>query len=277
MTVDKLHKAWAKLGQLETQEKYLVERLSHIHKEIGAQKLEIDDLIKGRPPAINRLPTELLSQIFSLCIPDPKFPEKPLYRIVCVSRRWRDVVWNDPSFWTSIKVASTQRKKLLKKQLKRSRKALLDIWIEDWDPLRLCDEYAKFSALLDAIVPHANRWRSIIISDSTNLEFVESIFKYRVFEHLSVPFLREFSMDIEDDFADLPYPGFLSPTHAPTLQHLTFRSPFQMDNFVPPPTLKTLRLAFSQEDDSPPVISMLAPAQSLILLELDGDSTGSLK
>ena len=130
MAIDELHKAWAKLDQLETQERYLVERLSDIHKAIKAQKLKISDL---GPPAINRLPTELLLQIFTFCIPDPKFPKKPLHRIVSVLHRWRDVVWNDPSFWTSIKVTPSQDKKLLKKQLKRSCKALLDIWIGDWD------------------------------------------------------------------------------------------------------------------------------------------------
>ena len=130
MAIDELHKAWAKLDQLETQERYLVERLSDIHKVIKAQKLKISDL---GPPAINCLPTELLLQIFTFCIPNPKFPKKPLHWIVSVLRRWRDVVWNNPSFWTSIKVTPSQDKKLLKKQLKRSCKALLDIWIGDWD------------------------------------------------------------------------------------------------------------------------------------------------
>ncbi|KIM62836.1 hypothetical protein SCLCIDRAFT_777446 [Scleroderma citrinum Foug A] len=175
MAVDELHKAWAKLHQLEGQERHLVEWLSHIHKEIEAQRLKIDDLVKARPPPINRLPTELLSRIFTLCIPDPKFPEKPLHRIVCVSRLWRDVVWNDTSFWTSIKVTRTQGEKLLKNQLKRSRKALLDIWIEDWDYRPLHNAYDKLRALLGAIVPHANRWRSLIISYGMKPEFMESI------------------------------------------------------------------------------------------------------
>ena len=99
MAVDELHRALAKLDKLERQERYLVKMLSEIRKVIEAQKLKIDDL---GPPAINRLPTELLLQIFTLCIPDPKFPEKPLHRIIGVSRRWRDVVWNNASFWTSI-------------------------------------------------------------------------------------------------------------------------------------------------------------------------------
>ena len=274
MAIDELHKAWAKLDQLERQERYLVEKLYHIHKEIGAQKLEIDDLIKGRPPAINRLPTELLSQIFALCIPDSKFPEKPLHRIVSVSRRWRDVVWDDPSFWTSIKVTPTQDKKLLKKQLKRSRKALLDIWIADWDDHRVYDAYDKLCALLGAIVPHANRWRSLIISESMDLEFVEPILMKM--NHLSIPFLREFSINITDDldYPDMPCPDFLSPTCAPALEYLTLKPSFQLDNFTALPALKVLHLTFPYADDPPPVISMLTPAQSLISLVLDGGSTG---
>ena len=274
MAVDALHKAWAKLDQLETQERYLGERLSHIHKEIEAQKLEIDDLIKGRPPAINRLPTELFSQIFALCIPDPKFPEKPLHRIVGVSCRWRDVVWNDPSFWTSIKVTPTQDEKLLKKQLKRSRKALLDIWIEDWDDYLVhdMDAHDKFYALLGAIVPHANRWRSLIISENMDLGLMESILAE--INCVSIPFLREFSIGILDDLDYLPWPDFLSPARAPALEHLTLKPAFQLDNFMALPTLKVLHLTFPQADNPPPVVSMLTPVQSLTSLVLDGDSTG---
>jgi len=272
MAVDELHKAWAKLDQLERQERYLVERLSHIHKEIDAQKLEIDDLIKARPPAVNRLPTELLSQIFTLCIPDPKFPEKPLHQIVGVSRRWRDIVWNNPSFWTSIKVTPDQGEKGLKKQLERSHKTLLDIWFDDWHYYPIHVAHDKLYPLLDAIVPHANRWRSLIISNSMDPDLVESILTK--ISHLSVPFLREFTMDIWDNFEDLPYPDFLLPTRAPALQHLTLKSPFQLDNFVAPPTLKTLHMAFPETDNSYPVISMLTPVQSLTSLELDGESTG---
>ena len=169
-----------------------------------------------------------------------------------------------------------QGENLLKEQLKRSRKALLDIWIEDWDHHRI---YDKFRALLDAIVPHATRWRSLTISDSIELEFVESILTE--LNHLSVPVLREFSMDIWDDFDSLPYlpyPDFLSPTRTPALQHLTLRPSLQLDTFMALPTLKTLHLNFAQADDPPPVISMLTPAQSLTSLILDGDSIGwSLK
>jgi len=277
MTVDELHRAWAKLDQLERQERYLVEMLSDIHKEIKIQKLKIDHLVKARPPTVDRLPTELLSQVFTLCIPDPKFPEKPLHQIVSVSRRWRDVVWNNPSFWTSIKVTPDQGKKLLKKQLKRSCKAMLDIWIEDWDEDQDEDReyvYVKFHALLDAIVPHANRWRSLIISNSMDSEFMESILTK--ISHLSIPFLKKFTMDVWDEFNSPPYLDFLSPIRVPALQRLTLGSPFQLDNFVAPPTLKTLYLTFAQAeaDNPPPVISMLTPAQSLTSLILDDDSTG---
>ena len=275
MTVEELHRAWAELDELEKQERYLVERLSEIRKAIKAQRLKIDDL---GPPTINRLPTELLSQIFALCIPDPKFPEKPLHRIVGVSRRWRDVVWNNPCFWTSIKVRPFQGKNVLEKQLKRSRKALLDIWIEDWDHYELYEECFGFHALLNAIVLHVNRWRSLTISDGMAPEFVESIFTK--LNHLRIPFLSSFSFDACDDF-DGPYPhypNFLSPTRTPTLQHLTLRPSLQLDTFMALPTLKTLYLAFAQTDDLPSVTSKLTPAQSLTSLVLDGDNTGwSLK
>jgi len=277
MAVDELHKALAELDELERQERHLVERLSEIRKAIEAQKLKIDDL---GPTTINRLPPELLSQIFTLCIQDPKYPEKPLHRIVGVSRRWRDVVWNNPSFWTSIKVTQIQCKKSLKKQLERSRKAFLDIWIGDWDYNEKDDALDKPRALLAAIFLHANRWRSLTIdTDSMSTEFVESILTE--LNHLSVTSLREFSMIIWDDIGErfgVPYPDFLSPTRTPALQHLALKQAFPLVTFMALHTLKTLHLNFEKADRSPPVISMLTPAQSLTSLVLDGDSTGwSLK
>jgi len=270
MAVDELHRALAKLDKLERQERYLVKMLSEIRKVIEAQKLKIDDL---GPPAINRLPTELLLQIFTLCIPDPKFPEKPLHRIVGVSRRWRDVVWNNASFWTSIKVTQMHREKSLKKQLKKSRKAFLDIWIEDWDYDEKDDVDDKFQALLAAIVPHANRWRSLTIhSHRMPTEYVESILAE--LNHLSVTSLREFSIiGNPSDDPPGPYPDFLSPTCTLALQHLTLEPSFQLDTFMALPTLKTLHLTFAEENHFPPVISMLTPAHSLTSLVLDGDST----
>ena len=270
MPVDELHKALAELDQLERQER-------HLRKAIEAQKLKIDRL---GPTTINRLPPELLSQIFTLCIPDPKFPEESLNRIVGVSRRWRDVVWNNPSFWTFIKVTQIQHKKSLEKQLERSGKALLDIWIEGWD-YRPPYDRDQFHALLGAIVPHANCWRSLTINtDSMEQEFVESFLTE--FDHLSITSLQEFTMDIWDNgngLPYLPYPDFLSPlTRTPALQHLTLKPSFQLDTFMALPTLKTLHLTFAKADHSPPVISMLTPAQSLTSLVLDGGSAGwSLK
>ena len=117
-------------------------------------KLRYVLLVSKRPPAIgDHLPTELLSRIFTFCIPDQEFPEKPLHQIVGVSRRWRDIVLNDASFWTSIKVTATQKVSLLKAQLKRSRSAPLDIWV-----LQLCYPHkSECQALLDILVPHAER------------------------------------------------------------------------------------------------------------------------
>ena len=270
MAVEELHRARAELDELEKQERCLVERLSEVRKAIQAQKLKIEDM---GPPTINRFPIELLSQIFALCIPDPKSPEKPLHRIVSVSRRWRDIVWNNPSFWTSIKMMPIQPKKSLKKKLKRSQKALLDIWIGDWD-YRICDVHVMFHTSLGAIIPHADRWRSLTIDlDGMDMAFVECIL--RKLTHLSIPFLREFSMVINsyDDWHPYPYPDFLSPIRTPALQHLTLKAPLQFDTFMALPTLKTLHLTFTEADHPPPVISMPTPAQSLTSLILDGDST----
>ena len=194
-TMNELNKAWFDLDLLANKEKDLLETLLHTCKAIkanckafDAQKAKINELVSKRPPAINRLPTELLSRIFTLCIRDRKFPEEPLHRIVGVSRRWRDTVLNDASFWTSIKVTRTQKVSLLKAQLKRSGSAPLDIWVDYLEPYSL-ESLSKFHELLDILVPHAERWHALIIRGSSNTELV--IQKINI---LCLPSLRRLSI-----------------------------------------------------------------------------------
>ncbi|KAI5989588.1 hypothetical protein EDD15DRAFT_2370653 [Pisolithus albus] len=91
-----LFDARAKLARLKRRESELVEELLDVHKAVVAQKLVIDELIKASAiPPINRLPNELLAQIFLLIRHERE-------KLACVSRPWRDVIFDTPSIWNDI-------------------------------------------------------------------------------------------------------------------------------------------------------------------------------
>ncbi|KIM56749.1 hypothetical protein SCLCIDRAFT_29295 [Scleroderma citrinum Foug A] len=96
MAVDKLHKAWAELDQLE---RHLAERFSYIHQTTRAQKVEIDDMAKGRPPAIHRL----LQNYFRRFLSFASQTQSVKTRTTLLVRRDLEPP-NSPNFWTSVKL-----------------------------------------------------------------------------------------------------------------------------------------------------------------------------
>ena len=163
MTVDELHTAWAELDQLERESKHLAERLSVVHENIKSHKIKIDISVKGRPP-INRLSLELFSWILIHSMLEPEFFERSLHGIAGVSHRWRDVILNTPTFWTSVTVTPDQQLSLSRRQLKRSCAAPLDILITSWYSLTHDDR--ALQRALDVILPHINHWRTLTISNN---------------------------------------------------------------------------------------------------------------
>ncbi|KIM59922.1 hypothetical protein SCLCIDRAFT_979586 [Scleroderma citrinum Foug A] len=242
-TMDELNRARSELDLLENKEKDLLENLLHTckaikenRKTINAQKAKIDELVSKGPPAIHRLPTELLSRIFTFCIPDPKFPEQPLHQIVGVSRHWRDIVLNDAAFWTSIKVTETQKLSLLKAQLKRSRSAPLYVWVEE-----LYQDHAK---LLDILVPHVERWRALIIR--RNPDAITKLVIQKI-NRLRFPSLRRLSIHCSYCTPSVTHPA-LSPTCVPALQHLSLKyHPLCSPTLTPSQSLTSLILAGDSE------------------------------
>ena len=241
-TMDELNRARSELDLLENKEKDFLENLLHTckaikenRKTINAQKAKIDELVSKGPPAIHRLHTELLSRIFTLCIPDPKFPEQPLHQIVGVSRHWRDIVLNDAAFWTSIKVTETQKLSLLKAQLKRSRSAPLYVWVEE-----LYQDHAK---LLDILVPHAERWRALIIR--RNPDAITKLVIQKI-NRLRFPSLRRLSIHCSYCTPSVTHPA-LSPTCVPALQHLSLKYHLCSPTLTPSQSLTSLILAGDSE------------------------------
>ena len=242
-TMDELNRARFELDLLENKERDLLGNILHTckaikenRKTINAQKAKIDELVSKRPPAINRLPTELLSRIFTLCIPEPKSPERSLHQIVGVSRRWRDIVLNEANFWTSIKVTETRKLSLLKAQLKRSRSAPLCVWVENF----YSDDKCHAKSLLDILVPHAERWRALIICDNWD-EITELVVEN--INRLRLPLLRRLSIHYFSDEHSVTTHPALSPTRVPALQHLSLTyHTLRSQTLTPSQSLKSLML-----------------------------------
>ena len=159
-SMDELHQAWSELDRLEQEEMTAVKRLLHIRVTIKACRTKIDVLLKKRPPAIDRLPPELLSLIFKHSIPDFDNPGEWMQKLSGVSRIWQDVILNTPTLWNTIIVAEDVGLANLQIQLKRSRQTLLHISIRGWQgyfPL----SGDLFRELLEAILPTTDRWNTL--------------------------------------------------------------------------------------------------------------------
>ena len=266
MTFDELHIAWAELDQLEGEEKHLTERLSVVHEKIKAHKAKIDILVKGRPPSINRLPLELLSQILVHSTLEPEFPERSFHAIACVSRRWRDVVLYTPTFWTSITVTPHQQLYRLRRQLKRSYASRLDIWITGWR-----ETYA-LEASLDMILPHSINWRTLTVSKN-GIEATNFIFQ-KIFLR-EFPSLRAISVDsVSGGYVVPSFPLIALTPLSPALRHLTLTPPFPWNKHAQSimcSTLRTLDFTLPEAIPSPVIVKEFASSQSLTLLILSGD------
>lgn len=135
------------LAQLEKQEQELVQKLCHVRAAIQVQRSKLAMKV---PAPIDRLPNELLMQIFKLSVCQSGL------ELAGVSRRWRDVVLYCPSLWTTIRVTERMSLLELKTHVTRSSELPLDIELQLWaEPL--------LNTVLDALIPCAHRWHSLVI------------------------------------------------------------------------------------------------------------------
>ncbi|KAI5989597.1 hypothetical protein EDD15DRAFT_1310075 [Pisolithus albus] len=143
-----LSSARAELAHLQRRELQLLQELSDVRRALAAQKVMLDKLVKASAvPHIDRLPNELLAEIFLLLIDERT-------SLVSVSRRWRAVVLDTGRMWSEIDLEcdSPTTQKLC---LKRSRQAPLTLTIGDAEPE------------LDVVLPHANRWHTLRVLGSS--------------------------------------------------------------------------------------------------------------
>ncbi|KAF8069201.1 hypothetical protein FPV67DRAFT_1110108 [Lyophyllum atratum] len=154
------------------------------------------------PPSINRLPIELLADIFSLTLRnyagDWGMHGPPLSRnfpglsfspgsssdpmmLAQVCRHWRDVALSTPMLWSSMAIACTDRRRhipLLEIWLQRSRTCPLTISLlepfwetkdkNQWWP----QQCALATDILSLLITQSHRWKSINFRFSLRIPFV---------------------------------------------------------------------------------------------------------
>lgn len=268
-----LDEARTDLCQLEETERRLLKQLVDIRAAVKAQKDKIEELIKKQPPAINRLPVELLSKIIFQSLPTfdhdlddcLEFPELANRRtnLSTVSRLWRNVILTTPEIWGDIVCCHPLPVASLKTQLIRSGNIPLSVFILNFPRLYSCQLDPQW---LDVLVSSTNRWRRLHMRQMTP-EILHA------FEDLKFPSLEDVLIASMDEV--FTYPQFLFADNAPALRSL------RLDDFLPTPiftaatSLTTLELKFRDRNDQHHIVNFtFIPTHSITMLWLTGYTDG---
>ncbi|KAI6012754.1 hypothetical protein F5J12DRAFT_891063 [Pisolithus orientalis] len=221
LAVNELAEARAVLATLERRERELTAEFNDVRAALDLQRHKIEESIRRLPVSpINRLPNEMLLQIFELIIrgvDDLDFRVRRKGVLAGVSRRWRNAIWSIPCLWTTIKVSSSWSRALIEAHVTRSSESLLDIEIDSrsgW----IMTQGESFIPLLDLVATCAERWRSLtVLSDAS----FPALLVLGRFNHLSLPSLTSVSIaDVPScppHQFDLP---FLLPKCAPRIEDI---------------------------------------------------------
>lgn len=120
----------------------------HIDDQLTELARQHNDLVP-----INKLPEEVSADILRYAIPSQELDIGSLQNLAGVQIRWRDIIKNRASFWTTLHSESPTNITILK--LDRSQNAPLNI--------NCVTSHADIDALekyMDQVAPHRDRWRS---------------------------------------------------------------------------------------------------------------------
>ena len=156
--MDELSGARAELALLEEQARQLLKELLRVRAAMATQRTKINELIRTRPTAFNLLPTEILLSILDFGV-RAEHPKRK-YELAAVCRRWRDIIFDSASLWTTIHVAMSASS--IMTHVERSRGALLDIVIEA--SLWSRSQHLALVPSLDIVSSLAHRWHRLSIA-----------------------------------------------------------------------------------------------------------------
>ncbi|KAJ7864031.1 hypothetical protein B0H13DRAFT_1088406 [Mycena leptocephala] len=182
---------------------------------------------EGALSPLRRLPTEIISLIFTFTLRLRVNDESAPWTVSAVCARWRATVIFQPCFWTSIDynhdVKSTNRFRL-ETQLQRSSELPLtiDFSTEDTSTLSSGDTH-----MLQILCKHARRWKRISVSGPGELYF-----KLATFIQDQLALLRKLTIEMEYD--EVPPLDIFANT--PSLQEVTVNKllwPYDADLVLP--------------------------------------------
>ena len=252
--MDELAQARIELEQLNKLEQDLEEELSAVRVAIKSYASRIEHLAWAKAP-INSLPYETLSYVIEL-VASSTFYHRTLSDLARVSRAWRSVILDSPKFWSRIDLNPRARMSLVKASLERSCSSPLQIAIGSWHV-----DAPGLSTLVDAVVPHVHRWRTLEIRGSRQcLRLV-----LKKVGHLKFPSLA--SATINSDIS-IEYPSFLGPENSPSLTTLNFSNLDATDEFPLGQRITDLSILFSSRPFGPLTLPSLLSSQHLTTLKL---------
>ncbi|KAI6029845.1 hypothetical protein BKA83DRAFT_4223873 [Pisolithus microcarpus] len=231
-----LSDARADLARLQCRELELLQGLLAVRKAVAAQKVVIDELIKASAvPPINRLPNELLAQIFLLIRGNAQ-------TLASVSHRWRVVIMGTPSIWTRIWLDQY-----------RSRPTLLKLHLDRSGQLPLTVSLDSYLPELKVVLPHASRIQTLKISSSASVVLSK-------FASLAFPSLENLRVRLESNSVNL-----LSTlcSRSPALKCLTLLG-------LDKPSLAASLTTGLLGNSTPQSTWRIIPAESLTSLSLTG-------
>ena len=254
--MDEIVRARVELLQLkEVLEQDLCHKLSRVPMDIEVCKSRIEHLARAKVP-INSLPFEILSYVLELVAFSTVDGDRNISPLIKVSRTWRDIILDSPKFWSNIHVDGSTKVSFVRTCTARSCQYPLDIVIKLWE------RKPQFSALIDDIVPHVHRWRTLEIygDDHQSLQLVLD-----KTNHLRLPSLTRATMIF--DGIEMHYPTFLSPDSSPALTSLSLNFLTPMEEFPPGQRITSLSLAFISPF-GPLMLPSLLVSQHLTTLKL---------
>ncbi|KAL4075233.1 hypothetical protein V8B97DRAFT_1896839 [Scleroderma yunnanense] len=259
--MDELDEARLELSRLEQTERELLEHLSDIRCAAESQQSIILSSRPDNASPIGDLPAEILLRVLDLHLQNALDPASDAYLIrkrdlAGVSQHWKNIVLGCPKFWTSIDFTPKWLGPTLLTHLEKSGQCLVDIKVHSWGRNCAVDDDILIE-MLDALVSHAHRWRSLVIRDDVSRSFLDRILERLdqvTFPSLTCVSIIEWARWLDREglrWDDLfrervdHYPRFLWSNGCPRLKCLELSDFIIPDDIQAPPSLTTLALELS--------------------------------
>ncbi|KAI6010970.1 hypothetical protein F5J12DRAFT_823158 [Pisolithus orientalis] len=216
------------------------------------------------PAPIDILPVGVLAQILLHAIlADAHRCDVHRHRkqeLASVSRCWRDTIFDNPTFWTTINLTPQWMPSLVEAHVQRSGCLFVDVEIGLW---KTPEELDTLSMLLSIAMRCVERWRSLIFyGNSIQMESYLRQMKDVIFPSLAYL--------IVDDQFNHPYSFGFKPKNMPALDYLKIDRVTAVGALSFPPNLRILEMNNYQAHGFPS-LRLTLPSEKLTTLVLRGD------